>query len=404
MSSLQNKKIILGITGSIAAYKAAHLVRLLIKSGAEVQVLMTEAATGFIAPLTLSTLSKRPVFTGIHSEEGWNNHVELGLWADAMVVAPLTATSLAKLSMGIADNILTAVYLSARCPFFFAPAMDLDMWKHPAVQSNVARLQSFGNRLIPVGFGELASGLTGEGRMAEPEEIVQMLERFFHQQQDLAGKKILVTAGPTYEPIDPVRFVGNRSSGRMGVAIADAAARRGASVTLILGPSKLAPSHPQVETIRVETAQQMYEQAFQCFPDTDGAILSAAVADYRPAEVAEEKIKKAGEEMHLRLVKNPDIAAALGQSKKAGQIIMGFALETNNEQANALEKLHKKNMDCIVLNSLRDAGAGFDVPTNRVTLLFRDNNTLHFELKHKDAVAEDILDAAVRLWDVSPTI
>lgn len=404
MSSLKSKKIILGITGSIAAYKAAHLVRLLIKSGAEVQVLMTDSATGFITPLTLSTLSKRPVLTGIHTEEGWNNHVELGLWADALVIAPLTATTLAKLSMGIADNILAAVYLSARCPVFFAPAMDLDMWKHPAVQGHVERLQSFGNHLIPVGYGELASGLTGDGRMAEPEEIVRRLEQFLEQKQDLAGKKILITAGPTYEPIDPVRFVGNRSSGRMGVAIADAAARRGAFVTLILGPSKLSPSEPAVETIRVETAQQMYEQALRCFPAADAAIMAAAVADYRPAEAADEKIKKSGEEMNLRLVKNPDIAAALGRDKQAGQIIIGFALETNNEAANAREKLLKKNMDCIVLNSLRDTGAGFDVPTNRVSLLFRDNNTLHFELKHKDAVAEDILDAAVRLWNVSSTI
>jgi phosphopantothenoylcysteine decarboxylase / phosphopantothenate---cysteine ligase len=398
MSSLQGKKIILGITGSIAAYKAAMLVRLWAKAGAEVQVLMTESATHFISPLTLATLSKRPVLTSIHNEESWNNHVELGLWADAMVIAPLTATTLAKLSAGIADNIITAVYLSARCQVFFAPAMDLDMWRHPAVQENVQRLQSFGNRLIPVGVGELASGLVGEGRMAEPEEILRLLEEYFSPQADLAGKTILMTAGPTYEPIDPVRFIGNRSSGQMGIALADAAARRGAKVRLILGPSKLAPAHPGVETIRVETALQMYDEAVRCFPDADAAIMAAAVADYRPAQVAEEKIKKAGEDMTLHLVKNPDIAGALGKMKKPGQALIGFALETENEEANAREKMQRKNFDCIVLNSLRDPGAGFDLGTNRVTLLFPDNNALFFELKSKHEVADDILNAAVEIF------
>ncbi len=399
MSRLNGKKIILGITGSIAAYKAAALVRLFVKSGAEVQVLMTRAACDFISPLTLSTLSKRPVFTEISEETGWNNHVELGLWADAMVIAPLTATTMAKLSIGLADNMVTAVYLSARCPVFFAPAMDLDMWRHPAIQEHTHRLQSFGNLLIPPGYGELASGLTGEGRLAEPEQILEFVDQYLGKVQDLAGKTVLITAGPTYEPIDPVRFVGNRSSGRMGVALADAAAQRGARVVLILGPSKLSASHPGVQTIRVETAQEMYEQSLSAFPQADGAILSAAVSDYRPAEPAYEKIKKSGQEMSLRLVQNPDIAAALGQLKKPGQITIGFALETTNEEHNAREKLKRKNMDCIVLNSLRDPGAGFDVQTNRITLLFKNNNTVQFELKTKDAAAQDILDAAVQLWN-----
>ncbi len=398
MSQLKGKKIILGITGSIAAYKAAPLVRLWVKAGADVQVLMTEAATGFIAPLTLSTLSRRPVLKDIHTADGWNNHVELGLWADAMVIAPVTATTLAKLSLGIADNLLAAVYLSARCPVFFAPAMDLDMWRHPAVQGHVERLRSFGNHFIPVGVGELASGLVGEGRMAEPEEITVLLERFFEQKNDLAGKTLLITAGPTYEPMDPVRFIGNRSSGRMGVALADAAARRGAGVHLVLGPSRLSPSHLGVSVYRVETAQQMYNVAMELFPQADAAILSAAVADYRPAEAATEKIKKTGEEITLRLVKNPDIAAAMGQVKHAGQLLIGFALETDNEEANARDKLLRKRMDAIVLNSLRDTGAGFDVPTNRVALIFPDNNTIYFELKNKEEVAEDILDALSGMW------
>ena len=399
MSRLQGKKVVLGITGSIAAYKAAALTRLLVKAGVEVQVLMTPAACSFISPLTLSTLSKRLVFTEISEEAAWNNHVELGLWANAMIIAPLTATTMAKLSLGIADNILTAVYLSARCPVFFAPAMDLDMWRHPAVQEHTHRLQRFGNLLIPPGYGELASGLTGEGRMAEPEQIVECLEQYLGKTRDFSGKTVLVTAGPTYEPIDPVRFVGNRSSGHMGVAIADAAAQRGARVILILGPSKLSPTRPEVQTIRVETAQQMYEAALEHFPGADAAILSAAVADYRPAEPAAEKIKKSVQDMTIRMVQNPDIAATLGQRKQPGQITIGFALETADEERNAFDKLQRKNMDCIVLNSLRSPGAGFDVPTNRVTLLFKSNNAVHLELKTKEAVADDILDAAGQLWN-----
>lgn len=394
---MQGKKIILGISGSIAAYKSAFLTRLLIKAGAEVQVLMTPSAQDFIAPLTLSTLSKRPVYSSVSSETGWNNHVELGLWADAMVIAPTTATTLAKLANGLCDNILVAAYLSARCPVFFAPAMDLDMWHHPATRHNVERLLSYGNHLIPVGVGELASGLSGEGRMAEPEDIVAYLEHFFAQQQDLAGKKILLTAGPTYEAIDPVRFIGNRSSGKMGIALADAAARRGAEVSLILGPSKLAPQEKNVKVLRVESAQEMHDAAVQLFPEIHAAILAAAVADYRPKVVATEKIKKKGEELQLDLIKNPDIAADLGKMKQAGQLLIGFALETNDEENNAQGKLEKKNFDFIVLNSLRDAGAGFNHDTNKISILFKNNKKRDFELKSKNAVAEDILQAMIDL-------
>ena len=391
------KKIILAVTGSIAAYKAAQLVRLLVKKGAEVQVLMTPSATEFITPLTLSTLSKKPVFTQVISEQEWNSHVELGLWADALVVAPATANSLAKLAQGICENIVAAVYLSARCPVFLAPAMDLDMWKHPATQANVQRLKSYGNHFLPVGYGELASGLVGEGRMAEPEEIVAFLEAFFQKKQDFSGKNVLITAGPTYEAIDPVRFIGNRSSGKMGVAIAEQFAARGAAVTLVLGPSKLTAQHPGITTVRVESAQQMYEASVQHFEKADIAVLSAAVADYRPAHVAEQKIKKKGEAMTIELEKTPDIAASLGKMKRRGQFIVGFALETNDELQNASEKLAKKNFDFIVLNSLQDAGAGFNFDTNKITILHRDNKRKDFELKSKAEVASDIADEVCRL-------
>lgn len=390
-------KIILAVTGSIAAYKSAVLVRLLIKAGAEVQVLMTRAATEFITPLTLSTLSKRPVLTEVTSGEAWNNHVELGLWADAMVIAPATANSLAKMANGLCDNIVSAVYLSARCPVFLAPAMDLDMWKHPATEENVKRLQSYGHHFLPVGFGELASGLVGEGRMAEPEEIVAYLNRFFQKSQDFSGKNVLITAGPTYEAIDPVRFIGNRSSGKMGIAIAEAFASRGASVKLILGPSRLQPVLNNIETIRVESAQEMYEAAMQLFEQADITVLSAAVADYRPKIVAQEKIKKTGDTLTIELEKTPDIAAALGKRKRAHQIIVGFALETHDELKNAGEKLVKKNFDFIVLNSLQDAGAGFNFDTNKITILHRDNKRKDFELKSKSAVAEDIVNEVFTL-------
>lgn len=395
MTNLQGKKILLGITGSIAAYKTAILTRLLIRQGAEVKVLMTPAAADFISPLTLSTLSRNPVFSEVSSPSGWNNHVEMGLWADAMVLAPLTATTLAKLAGGLADNILVAVYLSARCPVFFAPAMDLDMWRHPATQENVRRLLSYGNHLIPVGHGELASGLVGEGRMAEPEDISAYLDRFFARTQDLAGRHLLLTAGPTYEPIDPVRYVGNRSSGKMGVALAEAAARRGARVTLVLGPTRVRPRHPAIHTIDVDTAEEMYAAARKYFPDCDVAIWAAAVSDYRPSEAARQKIKKTTDTLTIELVKNPDIAASLGREKSRGQLTVGFALETQQGEANARSKLVRKNLDLVVLNTLEDEGAGFGHDTNRITIIGPDNKTRRFELKTKTAVAEDILDAIV---------
>ncbi len=394
---LKNKKIILGVTGSIAAYKAAFLVRLLVKAGAEVKVLMTPAATQFISPLTLSTLAKNPVHTAVSAEDSWNNHVEMGLWADAMVVAPVTATTLSKMAHGICDNIIVATYLSARCPVFFAPAMDLDMWQHPATRENVSRLQEFGNHLIPVAHGELASGLVGEGRMAEPETIVQFLSQFFQKAQTLTGKKILITAGPTYEPIDPVRFVGNRSSGKMGIALAEQAAARGAEVTLILGPTHLKPCGSQIKTINVQTAQEMFAAAHDHFPDADISILAAAVADYRPEEVATQKIKKKSDKFTIALTKNPDIAATLGAQKKEGQLLIGFALETQEEEANAKGKLEKKNFDFIVLNSLRDVGAGFNTPTNKISIIHRGNKINKYELNSKEVVARDILNEVEQL-------
>jgi phosphopantothenoylcysteine decarboxylase/phosphopantothenate--cysteine ligase len=388
--TLQAKKIIIGICGSIAAYKAAALTRLFIKAGAEVQVLMTPAATKFISPLTLSTLSKHEVHTQVTSEDSWNNHVEMGLWADAMIIAPCTATSLGKLANGICDNIIVATYLSARCPVFFAPAMDLDMWQHPATQYNVNRLQSYGNHLIPVGHGELASGLVGNGRMAEPEEIVEHVASYLMASQDLSGQSVMITAGPTYEPVDPVRFIGNRSSGKMGIALADEAARRGAKVVLILGPSSLSPNHKEVELVKVQTAEQMYQAALQYFPEANMAILAAAVSDYRPLSPSDKKIKKKQERLTIDLVKNPDIAATLGQRKQPHQLLVGFALETNNALENATHKLEKKNLDLIVLNSLQDEGAGFNYNTNKISILGKDNKISHFELKTKTAVARDI--------------
>jgi len=391
------KKIILGVSGSIAAYKAAFLTRLLIKSGAEVQILMTESATQFITPLTLSTLSKRPVHTQVSSEDSWNNHVELGLWADAMIIAPTTATTLAKLANGIADNVIVATYLSARCPVFFAPAMDLDMWLHPSTVSNVQKLQSYGNQLIDVAHGELASGLVGNGRMAEPEFIVETLEKYFSKKEDLVGKKVLITAGPTYEPIDPVRFIGNRSSGKMGVALAKELAERGAEVKLILGPSALEIYHANIETIRVTNAQSMYEATQSRFEESDISILAAAVADYRPINVTDKKIKKKDKTLTIELEKTTDIAATLGKQKRANQLLIGFALETNNEIENAKGKLERKNFDFIVLNSLQDKGAGFAVDTNKITILRKDNKMKDFELKSKTKVAIDIVNEIVSM-------
>lgn len=397
MEVLQGKKIILGVSGSIAAYKAVYLLRLLLKAGAEVQVIMTPASTQFVSPLTFSTLSQRPVFSAVLSEEGWNNHVELGLWADAIVLAPATANTLAKLAHGICDTIVQAVYLSARCPVFFAPAMDLDMWAHPSTQANVRLLQTYGNHLIDVAEGELASGLHGKGRMAEPEDILAQLQSFFEQAapKPLKGK-LLVTAGPTYEAIDPVRFIGNHSTGSMGIAIARSAAARGAQVTLVLGPSQLAiEPHPNIRLTRVQSAQEMYEASLAEWPSCQAAILAAAVADYRPAEVAQEKIKKSADEIQLRLIRNPDIAKTLGGQKQAHQKLIGFAMETQNGLENAARKLQEKNMDFIVLNSLRDPGAGFGPGTNKVSILSAAGETIDFPVKSKTEVAEDILNVCL---------
>lgn len=392
LTMLREKKILLAVTGSIAAYKAAHLVRLLIKAGAEVQVLMTPDAEKFISPLTLATLSKRNVVSSLTIAEQWNNHVELGLWADALLVAPSTANTLAKFASGLCDNVVSAVYLSAKCPVFFAPAMDLDMWKHPATQYNIQRLISYGNKLIPVAHGELASGLVGDGRMAEPEVILNLLAKYFTEGQQFKGKTILVTAGPTYEPIDPVRFIGNYSSGKMGIAIATELANKGAKVKLIIGPSRVSiVEHPDIQVFKVTTAQQMRDKAVQLYPSCDVAILAAAVADYRPKHQALEKIKKSSDDMSIELEKTPDIAATLGTMKTSNQLNIGFALETNDEENNAKEKLKRKNFDFIVLNSLQDQGAGFNHDTNKITILKKDNTQKNFGLKSKTEVAADII-------------
>lgn len=391
--SLKNKKVILGITGSIAAYKSASLVRLLIKAGADVKVVMTKAATDFISPLTLSTLSKHEVLSDISTEEAWNNHVDLGLWADVMLIAPLSANTLAKLAGGLCDNLLTAVYLSAKCPVYFAPAMDLDMWKHPSTQANIATIQGYGNAMIDVAYGELASGLVGKGRMAEPEDIVKQLTSLFSK-GPLSGKKVLITAGPTYEKIDPVRFIGNRSTGKMGLSIAKRCLHLGAEVTMVMGPHHLTiPS--AITMVQVESAAQMYEACKDRFEKTDITILSAAVADFTPKTVADQKIKKKGKGMTLELSKTTDIAASLGERKRKNQVIVGFALETNNEMANAKSKLERKNFDFIVLNSMKDKGATFGHDTNKVTIISKDNKIHNYELKSKDDVAKDILDLVI---------
>lgn len=392
---MEGKKIILGISGSIAAYKAATLVRLLIKAGAEVKVVMTPSSTAFISALTLSTLSKHPVSTDVIDGDSWDNHVELGLWADAMIVAPATATTLAKMANGICDTALTAVYLSAKCPIYFAPAMDRDMWLHPATQNNIQLLQSYGNKLIDAATGELASGLIGKGRMAEPEEILTILETDLMQEQDLAGKKVLITAGPTYEAIDPVRYIGNHSSGKMGMALAEACVARGAEVQLVLGPSKLSTDNPNISITRVVGGEEMYEATLAHHKASDIVIFAAAVADYRPVSVASEKIKKTGDELELRLTKTRDLAATLGKTKSKAQIHVGFALETKDAEKYAQEKLKKKNFDLIVLNSLRDKGAGFQGDTNKITIFDNKGGRLPFGLKTKRAVADDILNTIV---------
>lgn len=393
MSVLQGKKILLGVSGGIAAYKSALIVRLLVKSGAEVKVVLTPAAKEFVTPLTLATLSKNPVFSTFTEEDNdsgvWNNHVELALWADLMLIAPATANTMSKASEGACDNLLLAVYLSAKCPVYFAPAMDLDMYKHPSTKNSLDRLESFGNIIIPATHGELASGLTGQGRMAEPEDIVKFIENHLETTLPLRSKKVLITAGPTYEAIDPVRFIGNHSTGKMGFEIAKKAAELGAEVFLVTGPTQLSIVHPNIKVIPVVSADQMYAAAHQYFPDSDIAILSAAVSDYKPQTIACQKIKKKSDHITIELVPTPDILASLGKIKTK-QFLVGFALETCDELENAKGKLQRKNLDMIVLNSLNDKGAGFGTPTNKITLIDKALNVLPFELKSKAEVAHDI--------------
>lgn len=388
---LQRKKIILGVCGSIAAYKAVLLTRLFIKYGAEVKVITTTSALDFITPLTLATLSKNPVLTKFQQNETgeWNNHVELGLWADVMVVAPATANTLAKMANGFCDNLLLATYLSARCPVFISPAMDLDMYAHPATLQNIEKLKSFGNQVIDAEHGELASGLVGTGRMAEPEHIADNLIEFFNCENDFKGKKVLITAGPTHEAIDPVRFIGNNSSGKMGFALAEEIASRGGKVCLVSGPTSLTPTNNNIILKRVKSAEEMHDASVIEFVDADVAILSAAVADYKPKIQFDQKIKKKTDNLTIELVKTHDIAAELGKVKKDNQFIVGFALETENESKHAQEKLKNKNFDFIVLNSLNNKGAGFGHDTNKITII-RDNNSKEFELKTKTEVAKDI--------------
>ncbi len=394
---LKGRKILLGVSGSIAAYKAAVLTRLLVKEEAEVKIVMTPAALDFVTPLTFSTLSKNPVYTKFQKDESgeWNNHVELGMWADAMVIAPASANTIARMANGLCDNLLMACYLSARCPVFFAPAMDLDMMKHPATQENLAKLQAFGVKLLEPGFGELASGLIGLGRMAEPEEIVHQLNIHFATSGSLRGKRALVTAGPTHEAIDPVRFIGNNSSGKMGFAIAEALASRGAKVDLVSGPTHLTTQHPDVQITRVTSAEEMYNACASIFPKMDITVLSAAVADFRPAVRADQKIKKGEGGLTLELTKTYDIASELGKIKKQGQLLVGFALETNNERDNAQKKLNSKNFDFIVLNSLKDEGAGFGHDTNKITIIGKNDLVKEFNLKSKKEVANDIVNSII---------
>lgn len=396
---LTGKKIILGVTGSIAAYKAAVLTRLLIKNGCEVQVISTEAAKEFITPLTLSTLSKRPVYSKFVANEAgeWNNHVELGLWADAVVIAPTSANTLAKMANGVCDNLLLATYLSAKCPVFFAPAMDLDMYKHGTTKENINKLIGFGNKFIKPNSGELASGLSGEGRMAEPEEIIEELTKFFSEALPLKGKKALVSAGPTYENIDPVRFIGNYSSGKMGYALAEQLAKQGAEVTLVSGPTSLEINHANITKENVTSAKQMYDACIKYATEANIIIMAAAVADYTPVNVADEKIKKAGKGMNIELTKTTDILKELGKLKKDNQVLAGFALETTNELEHAKQKLENKNLDFIVLNSMNDKGAGFGVDTNKVTLIDKQGDKKEIPLKTKQEVALDIVNKIISL-------
>ncbi len=394
---LQGKKIILGITGSIAAYKAAFLLRLLIKEGAEVQVLITSTGKEFITPVTLSALSGRPVLGDFfENRDGtWHSHVDLGLWADVMLIAPASANTLAKMAHGICDNLLLTTYLSAKCPVFIAPAMDLDMFAHPSTQKNIEILKSWGCQVIEPGTGVLASGLHGKGRMEEPEAIVQQLHTFFgtpDKKKSLTGKRFMITAGPTHEAIDPVRFIGNYSSGKMGFAIAEELALRGAAVDLIAGPVQMSINNPKINRYNVVSASEMYQKACELFPLADGAIMAAAVSDFSPVKAASQKIKRTGDNLSIELKANPDIAKSMGEIKKKSQILVGFALETENEEINALAKLKSKNLDFIVLNSLASPDAGFMVDTNRITIIDRENKKIEFPLKSKKEVASDVVD------------
>lgn len=396
---LKGKHLIVGITGSIAAYKAAHLIRLLVKEGCDVKVVMTPLAKEFITPLTVATLAKGPILVDFFNPENgeWNSHVDLGLWADAYLIAPATANTMAKMANGVADNLLLTTYLSARCPVFIAPAMDLDMFQHPATQKNIQTLKAYGNHVIEPASGELASGLIGKGRMEEPEAIVAYLANYFSVKKKFDGIRCLVNAGPTYEPIDPVRFIGNHSSGKMGFAIAEELASRGAKVELVTGPTHLNATSPNITTTNVTTANQMAEACIQQFENADLTILSAAVADFTPAHTSEIKIKSGKENLAIALTPTTDIAQLLGSKKKSTQVLVGFALETNDEVANAQAKLTKKNLDMIVLNSLQDHGAGFGADTNKVTILNKQNDVFSFSLKSKKEVAIDIVDA---IWDL----
>ncbi len=393
---LKGKKILLGVTGSIAAYKATVLVRLLVKQGADVKVIMTGAAKDFVTPLSLSTLSKNDVLVDMADNDTWANHVMLGRWADIMLVAPLSCNTLAKMANGLCDNLLMAVYLSATCPVVVAPAMDEDMWHHASTKENLKKIAAFNNYIIPVEKGELASGLFGDGRMAEPESIVNWLDFFFSNKLELKGKKVLVTAGPTYEAIDPVRFIGNHSSGKMGVAIAEEMKNRGAEVTLVLGPSNITVAE-NIEVIKVKSANEMYEACVSRFTNTDIAVMSAAVADYTPVSIASEKIKKNDSIFNIELTKTKDILKSLGEIKKDKQLLVGFALETNNEKEYALKKLQTKNADMIVLNSLNDAGAGFGHDTNKITIFDKAGGEYNFDTKPKKEVAKDIVNIIIKL-------
>lgn len=394
---LKGKKILLGITGSIAAYKSIYLVRLLVKEGAEVKVVLTPAAKDFVSPLTLSTLSRNPVLIDLFNGE-WANHVMLGRWADVMIIAPLSCNTLAKMANGYCDNLLLATYLSATCPVVVAPAMDEDMWLHPATKENLRKLVSFGNKIIPVGKGELASGLYGDGRMSEPETIIKYLDTNFFLTKSLTGKKAFVSAGPTYEPIDPVRFIGNHSSGKMGAAIAQELYERGAEVTLIMGPVQIPVAQNGIKTIRVNTAEEMYNACNQYFPGSDITVMAAAVADYSPVIVAGEKIKKNQDRIILELAKTKDILKTLAEKKRDDQVLVGFALETENERKHAIEKLKSKKADLLVLNSLNDEGAGFGLDTNKITIFDKSGKEFEFGVKSKTEVARDIVDTIIQLY------